>query len=99
MGKCCSKQQNQRHPAQQHKKQNKGIDDRRMFKVGIEVLNKDFNVQLGYNRRVEKNYFDVPVSNNLHNPTTEEEAPIACYSLRLVSVFTPEEEQEVNNIS
>ena len=82
MGKCCFKQQN---PEQRHKKQNKDIDDRRMFKVGIEVLNKDFNVQLGYNRRAKKNYTDVSVSNNLPNPTTEED------SQRLVSVFTPED--------
>ena len=84
MGKCCSKQQN---PEQQHKKQNKDIDDQRMFKVGIEVLNKDFNVQLGYNRRAKKNYTDVC---NLPNPTTEQ---------GLVIVFTAEEEQEVNDIS
>ena len=50
MGKCCSKAQDQR----QHKKQNKDIDNRRMFKIGIEILNKDFNVQLGYNRRAKK---------------------------------------------
>ena len=37
-------------------KQNKDIDDKRMFKVGIEVLRKDFCIQIGYNRRAVKNY-------------------------------------------
>ena len=30
-----------------------------MLKVGIEVLKKDFCVQIGYNRRAVKNYSDV----------------------------------------
>ena len=30
-----------------------------MLKVGIEVLKKNFCVQIGYNRRAVKNYCDV----------------------------------------
>ena len=46
MGQCCSKKEtNQPRPH----KQNKNIDDKRMLKVGIEVLKKDFCVQIGYN--------------------------------------------------
>ena len=37
-------------------KQNKNIDDKRMLKVGIEVMKKDFCVQIGYNRRAVKTY-------------------------------------------
>ena len=33
-----------------------------MFKVGVEVLRKDFCVQIGYNRRAVKNYSEaVPI--------------------------------------
>ena len=55
MGQCCTKKQNQEHRPY---KQNKNIDDKRMFKVGVEVLRKDFCVQIGYNRRAVKNYSD-----------------------------------------
>ena len=37
-------------------KQDKNIDDKRMLKVGIEVMKKDFCVQIGYNRRAVKTY-------------------------------------------
>ena len=88
MGKCCSKAPHQR----QHKKQNKDIDDCRMFEISIEILNKDFNVQLGYNRRAKKHYSDVSNLPNTEIQEQKEEEPIACNSQRLVSVFTPEEE-------
>ena len=37
-------------------KQDKNIDDKRMLKVAIEVMKKDFCVQIGYNRRAVKTY-------------------------------------------
>ena len=60
MGKCCSKAQGdavQNEPP--HKKQNKNIDDRKMLKVGVDIMNKDFSVQIGYNRKAVKTYTDV----------------------------------------
>ena len=60
MGQCCSKQD---YP----KKQNKDIDDRRMFKAAIELMDKEFSVGIGYNRRAKKNYSDVVhVDNSFH---------------------------------
>ena len=60
MGQCCSKQN---YP----KKQNKNIDDRRMFKAAIEIMDKEFSVGIGYNRRAKKNYSDVVhVDNIIH---------------------------------
>ena len=53
MGQCCRKQK-QDHVSVV--KQDKNIDDKRMLKVGIEVLKKDFCVQIGYNRRAVKTY-------------------------------------------
>ena len=43
-----------------------------MFKIGMEILNKDFNVQLGYNRRAKKNYSNMFVS-NLSNTEVQEQ--------------------------
>ena len=40
MGQCCQKQEQDPNMI----KQNKNIDDKRMLKVGIEVLKKDFCV-------------------------------------------------------
>ena len=37
-------------------KQNKNIDDKRMFKLGVDVLNRDFCIQIGYNRKAVKTY-------------------------------------------
>ena len=37
-------------------KQDKNIDDKRTFKLGIDVLNRDFCVQIGYNRKAVKTY-------------------------------------------
>ena len=37
-------------------KQDKNIDDKRMFKLGIDVLNRDFCIQIGYNRKAVKTY-------------------------------------------
>ena len=54
MGQCCAKRQSETERPQA--KQNKNTDDKRMLKVGIEVLKKDFCVQIGYNRRAVKNY-------------------------------------------
>ena len=50
MGQCFAKKENI------NPKQDKNIDDKRMFKVGIEVMKKDFCVQIGYNRRAVKTY-------------------------------------------
>lgn len=77
MGQCCTKRQNE--VERPHKQKN--IDDKRMLKVGIEVLKKDFCIQIGYNRRAVKNYTDVkvieevvknPQSTNNENTETEE---------------------------
>ena len=38
------------------RKQDKNIDDKRMFKLGIDVLNRDFCIQIGYNRKAVKTY-------------------------------------------
>ena len=86
MGKCCSKQVQEPRP----KKQNKDIDDKRMLKVSIEVLRKDFCVQIGYNRRAKKKLLRVVVD-KFQNP---EEKPI-------VSVFSPEEtnDEGTQNVS
>ena len=59
MGQCCTKRQNE---VERPHKQNKSIDDKRMLKVGIEVLKKDFCIQIGYNRRAVKNYSDLKSS-------------------------------------
>ena len=58
MGQCCSKQE---YP----KKQNKDIDDRKMFKASIELMDKEFSVGVGYNRKARKNYSDVANVNNI----------------------------------
>ena len=52
MGQCCRKQ----IPNPNVIKQDKNIDDKRMLKVGIEILKKDFCVQIGYNQRAVKTY-------------------------------------------
>ena len=60
MGQCCSKQD---YP----KKQNKDIDDRRMFKAAVEFMDKEFSVGIGYNRKARKNYSNVThVANTVH---------------------------------
>ena len=53
MGQCltCCKRPKDREP-----KQDKNIDDKRMFKLGIDVLNRDFCIQIGYNRKAVKTY-------------------------------------------
>ena len=51
MGQCCRKQE-----SFSEVKQDKNIEDKRMLKVGIEVMKKDFCVQIGYNRRAVKTY-------------------------------------------
>ena len=53
MGQClsCCKR-----PKDNVLKQDKNIDDKRMFKLGIDVLNRDFCVQIGYNRKAVKTY-------------------------------------------
>ena len=57
MGQCftgCCRRTN--GSSDHYPKQSKNIDDKRMLKVGIEVLKKDFCVQIGYNRRAVKTY-------------------------------------------
>ena len=63
MGQCigCCKRPEQDHV----KKQDKNIDDKRMLKVGIDVLNRDFCFQIGYNRRAVKTYGQGPPVENL----------------------------------
>ena len=50
MGQCL-KRQKDREP-----KQDKNIDDKRMFKLGVDILNRDFCIQIGYNRKAVKTY-------------------------------------------
>ena len=53
MGQCLCR----KRPMQdQVLKQDKNIDDKRMFKLGIDVLNRDFCIQIGYNRKAVKTY-------------------------------------------
>ena len=40
------------------KKQDKDVDDKRMFKVGVSVMEKDFCIQIGFSRRAVKKYND-----------------------------------------
>ena len=56
-------------------KQDKNIDDKRMLKVGIEVLKKDFCVQIGYNRRAVKTY-GLPETTNTNDETVSESPKI-----------------------
>ena len=60
MGQCCGKTQTEKPVKRAYSpprvKQNKDVGDKRMFKIGVEVLRKDFCVQIGYNRRAVKNY-------------------------------------------
>ena len=55
MGQCLSKEAK----GVGVKKQNKDIDDKRMFKVGVSVMEKDFCIQIGFSRRAIKNYNDI----------------------------------------
>ena len=67
MGQCCSKQD---YP----KKQNKDIDDRRMFKAAVEFMDREFSVGIGYNRKARKKYSDVVhVDNIVHQVVQENE--------------------------
>ena len=66
-------------------KQDKNIDDKRMFKLGIDVLNRDFCIQIGYNRKAVKTYGDPKGSLGLtpEGPPQEDlevrvEDPTAC---------------------
>ena len=52
MGQCLSRKKND--PSYQ--KQDKNIDDKRMFKLGVDILNRDFCIQIGYNRKAVKTY-------------------------------------------
>ena len=54
MGQCCGKS-----GVPKELKQSYDIDDKRVFKFGAEILNKDFSLQLGYHRRATKNYTGV----------------------------------------
>ena len=61
MGKCCSKPQEEGVGVlpTPHKKQNKDIDDKKMFKIGLDIMGRDLSAQIGYNRRAKKIYTDV----------------------------------------
>ena len=64
MGQClCCKKQQSENP-----KQDKNIDDKRMFKLGVDVLNRDFCIQIGYNRKAVKTYGkESPIETLLEN--------------------------------
>ena len=67
MGQCCSKQV-------QQKKQNKDIDDKRMFKAAVEFMDREFSVGIGYNRKAKKKYSDVAhVPNIVHQVIQNDE--------------------------
>ena len=57
MGKCCSKAQGDTS-VPRPKKQNKDINDKKMLKVGLDLMGKDFSAQIGYNRVAKKIYTD-----------------------------------------
>ena len=64
-------------------KQDKNIDDKRMFKLGIDVLNRDFCFQIGYNRRAVKTYRQGPHSGDPEgvaqpDPLDRVDDPTAC---------------------
>ena len=54
MGQCLRKERDE--TSRRFAKQDKNIDDKRMFKLGIDVLNRDFCIQIGYNRKAVKTY-------------------------------------------
>ena len=62
MGQCitCCKAEGRRSAGPEDSvsrvKQDKNIDDKRMFKLGIDVLNRDFCIQIGYNGKAVKTY-------------------------------------------
>ena len=71
MGKCCSKAQGEEAQiGPPRKKQNKDIDDKKMLKVGMDIMGRDLSVQIGYNRRAKKVYTDTaPQQNSQENPS------------------------------
>ena len=59
MGQCCRKHQDQGvQNGPPHKKQNKDINDKKMLKVGMDIMGRDLSVQIGYNRVAKKIYTD-----------------------------------------
>ena len=58
MGQCFSRTTatTSKDEAKRRAKQDKNIDDKRMFKLGVDVLNRDFCIQIGYNRKAVKTY-------------------------------------------
>ena len=56
MGQCLGCKRPGRDHVNTVVKQDKNIDDKWMFKLGIDVLNRDFCVQIGYNRKAVKTY-------------------------------------------
>ena len=75
MGQCvgCCREKEQ-HVTRQVIKQDKNIDDKRMLKVGVEVMKKDFCIQIGYNRRAVKAYGAEP---RVSDPTNSDEVATA----------------------
>ena len=62
MGQCCRKQNDENT----YPKQDKNIDDKIMFKLGVDVLNRDFCIQVGYNRKAIKTYGHQKVEDTLN---------------------------------
>ena len=56
MGQCLCRKKDSERQSVACQKQDKNIDDKRMFKLGIDVLNRDFCIQIGYNRKAVKTY-------------------------------------------
>ena len=56
MGQCLCKKHESKRQSVACPKQDKNIDDKRMFKLGVDVLNRDFCIQIGYNRKAVKTY-------------------------------------------
>ena len=91
MGQCCRKQETvSKAPSV---KQNKNIDDKRMLQVGIEVMKKDFCVQIGYNRRAVKTYSPASDVNRVEDLEGSALRKVQPTSQRL---FTLEQEQVVS---
>ena len=71
MGQCLGKESSNK------KKQNKDVDDKRMFKVGVSVMEKDFCIQIGFSRRAIKKYGEANEQqdddkNEIERPTAED---------------------------
>ena len=73
MGQCLRRQNCASDGLKALPKQDKNIDDKRMFKLGIDVLNRDFCIQIGYNRKAVKTYSRSPTPKGVTETVIPEE--------------------------